>query len=60
MFRIIVRREKAALGSIPWTGDLESAKVQAQKRVDDKSLGVQPTSVEILDGNMQKIIFRYP
>ena len=60
MFRIIVRREKAALGSIPWADNLESAKVHAQKCVDDKSSGAQPTSVEILDGNTQKIVFRYP
>ena len=60
MFRIIVRREKNALGSIPWTGDLDSAKIHAQKCVDEKSPGVQPTSAEILDGNVQKIVYRYP
>jgi hypothetical protein len=60
MFRIILRCDQTALGSAPWTGDLESAKVQAQKSVDDKALGVQPTSAEILDGNLQKIVYRYP
>lgn len=60
MFRIIVRNGKGALGSIPWTGDLDSAKTQAQKCVDDKAVGTQPTSAEILDGNMQKIVYRYP
>ena len=60
MFRIIIRHEKNALGSVPWAGDLESAKVQAQKSVDDKATGVQPTSAEILDGDTQKIVHRYP
>ncbi|MDR7039753.1 hypothetical protein J2X36_004531 [Methylobacterium sp. BE186] len=51
MYRIIFRKERTALGSNAWRGDLASAKAQCQEDLALRHMQDGATSVELVDGD---------
>lgn len=57
MYRIIFRKERTALGSNAWRGDLASAKAQCQEDLTLRHMQDGATSVELVDGDTQKVVY---
>jgi hypothetical protein len=57
MFRIIYRKERAAIGSSAWKGDLASAKIQAQQHLAHRNAQDGATTAEVMDSDTQKIVY---